>query len=77
MQDTSRNPYNRPIVSNGVGDLNVLYANDTLAETGYNEIAVLSNGFQVCANDSNGNASGGTFIYMAFASNPFRNSNAF
>ena len=35
----------------------------------------LSNGFKIRNSDSGYNASGGTYIYLAFASNPFVNSN--
>jgi hypothetical protein len=33
----------------------------------------LSNGFKFRTSDSATNASGGTYIYMAFAENPFKN----
>ena len=44
--------------------------------TTISEIAVdfLSNGFKVRTTDAGKNASGGTYIYMAFAENPFKNS---
>ena len=35
---------------------------------------ILSNGFKLRTNNNNGNASGKTYIYMAFAENPFVNS---
>jgi hypothetical protein len=34
----------------------------------------VSNGFKTRSSDTNTNASGGTYIYMAFAENPFKNS---
>jgi hypothetical protein len=37
---------------------------------------ILSNGFKVRSSDSNFNGSGNTIIGMAFAENPFKNSNA-
>jgi hypothetical protein len=37
----------------------------------------LSNGFKIRGTQNANNNSGSTFIYMAFASNPFKNSNAF
>jgi hypothetical protein len=36
----------------------------------------LSNGFKVRTSDGDANTSGGTWIYMAFAENPFKYSNA-
>jgi hypothetical protein len=36
-------------------------------------IDFLSNGFKVRSTDIESNASGGTYIYMAFAENPFKN----
>jgi hypothetical protein len=44
-----------------------------------NPLAVdfLSNGFKIRGTQNANNNSGSTFIYMAFASNPFKNSNAF
>jgi len=48
-----------------------LKPNDSTAELGFNEIDILSNGFKCRASDTHGNASGGTYIYMAFADNPF------
>ena len=51
-----------------------LVANDSLAEsTGSGNVASdeLSNGFKIRGTSSSLNTSGGTYIYMAFASNPF------
>jgi hypothetical protein len=67
MIDTSRAPIN---VSN-----NPLYANVADAEyTGsvYDK-DLLSNGFKIRGTNGGQNASGGTYIYMAFAENPFKN----
>lgn len=51
-----------------------LLAEASNAEGNYNGgVDFLSNGFKLKAT-ANGNASGGTFIFMAFAENPFRNS---
>ena len=36
-----------------------------------NQLDFLSNGFKMRASNDGGNASGGTYIYMAFAENPF------
>ena len=66
MVDTARNPFN-------VVDKQ-LYANYAFAEAGAsNTIDGLSNGFKLRDLGSAFNASGGNYIYMAFAENPFRN----
>jgi hypothetical protein len=67
--DTSRDTYN---VAG-----NVLYPNLSNAESGvvwFNDI--LSNGFKLRVTGANQNASGGTYIYAAFAENPFKYANA-
>ena len=54
-----------------------LYPNGSYAETGAAGSArsdFLSNGFKIRANSGGINASGGTYIYMAFSENPFKNS---
>jgi hypothetical protein len=68
--DTARNTYN---------SLNLaLYADLSDAEYTYSaQINVLSNGFNLVGTASGGNSSGATYIYAAFASNPFKYSNAF
>jgi hypothetical protein len=70
MVDTSRNTYNLTDLS--------LYANLSDAEgaSASHCIDILSNGFKCKGVGTNINASGGTYIYAAFASNPFKNSNA-
>jgi hypothetical protein len=51
----------------------ILYANLSNAEdVGTDGIDMLSNGIKMRNTYSNLNASGGTYIYMAFASNPFK-----
>ena len=67
MVDTSRNTYNLTDLS--------LYANLTDAEgaSASHCIDILSNGFKCKGVGTNINASGGTYIYMAFAENPFKN----
>jgi len=67
--DSSRNPYN-------VEDL-YLYPNSSAAEAGSGtpRIDFLSNGFKI-RNTGQSNVSGETIIYMAFASNPLKYSNA-
>ena len=67
--DTSRNTYNL--------SKNVLYANLADAEytstgAGFDNIDILSNGFKPRQTNSGINASGSTYIYMAFAENPFK-----
>jgi len=53
----------------------VLQANDSVAEatSANNPIDFLSNGFKCRGAGLTTNASGGTYIYMAFAENPFKN----
>ena len=68
--DTSRNTYNL--------STNVLYANLADAEytstgAGFDNIDILSNGFKPRQTNSGINASGSTYIYAAFAENPFKN----
>jgi len=67
--DSSRNTYN---VAG-----NVLYSNSSAAEATGAGMNFMSNGFKFY-NDTGAsvNASGGSYIYMAFAENPFKNSNA-
>ena len=49
-----------------------LYPNLSSAEaTGDNAIDILSNGFKMRSSNGDSNASGGTYIYMAFAESPF------
>jgi len=48
-----------------------LSPNITAAETGATEIDILSNGFKIRASGTGHNQSGGTYIYMAIAENPF------
>jgi hypothetical protein len=68
MWDSSRDTYN-------VGDKR-LVANDTASEynNGNGLIDFLSNGFKPRVNHISNNSSGATYIYMAFAENPFKNS---
>ena len=67
IYDTSRNLYNL--------SGSYLQPNNADAEgTESNGIDILSNGFKQRNTFSNLNASGNTYIYMAFAENPFKNS---
>jgi hypothetical protein len=70
IHDTARDTYN---VSN-----RNLYPNLNAAEevqTTWNQ-DIVSNGFKTRGTSTELNASGGTYIYMAFAENPFKVSNA-
>jgi hypothetical protein len=64
--DTARNTYNV------VGE--DLYPNDSLAGNNDFTMDILSNGFKIRGSGANINASGGTYIYAAFAETPFKNS---
>lgn len=66
IHDTSRAPYNLTI--------NELYSDTADAEyTGTNDsFDLLSNGFKPRSAGTPTNASGGTYIYVAFAENPFK-----
>ena len=69
MYDNKRNPHN--VVTNRLG------ANLSSEEStsGSIDIDFLSNGFKMRNSTADWNASGGTYIYMAFAESPFVNSN--
>jgi hypothetical protein len=67
--DTSRQGYNT--------EGPYLLPNSSGAEGTYANINVLSNGFQQTSTAGGDNASGGTFIYAAFATTPFKNSLGF
>ena len=64
--DSSRNTYNTMP--------NVLYPNLSNAEAGSDQIDFLSNGFKLRTSNNNGNITGNTYIYAAFAESPFKNS---
>jgi hypothetical protein len=67
--DSTRNPYNVANTS--------LYPDLSNAENSSFEARdYLSNGFKLRTTDQNSNQSGQTFIYAAFAENPFKNANA-
>ena len=64
MLDTKRSPHNLMI--------NELYANHPNVESqNGRDIDCLSNGIKIRSSSAEINASGGTYIYMAFAENPF------
>jgi hypothetical protein len=69
INDSSRNPSN-------VANL-ALYPNLANAETSTFALKdLLSNGFKIRTTDGNSNTNGGTYIYAAFAENPFKYANA-
>jgi hypothetical protein len=72
ITDTARNPYNNTTVA--------LRPNSNVTESTVGTVYVqpVSNGFKIRsgASSGNNNPSGGTIIYLAFAENPFKNSNA-
>ena len=68
MWDSSRNTYN--VVTNA------LWANLSDAENNTAMVDLVSNGFKLRLSSSAMNGSGTTFIYMAFAENPFKYANA-
>jgi hypothetical protein len=65
LHDTSRSPFN-------LAD-KVLFPNRADAEATQNGIDILSNGFKTRTSGSNHNTNGSTYIYAAFAENPFKN----
>jgi hypothetical protein len=64
IHDTARDTFN--VCSKG------LQPNLSNAEASFNFVDILSNGFKLRASDTSGNASGNTYIYMAFAEYPFK-----
>lgn len=70
VYDTERDTYND-------GSANLLWDNLANAETALaHDIDILSNGFKLRSTDTDSNASGGTYIFMAFAETPFQYSRA-
>jgi hypothetical protein len=71
IMDSSRETYN--VEQNGLAPNN---ANPESTYSGYPQVDFLSNGFKIRANNANAywnNISGNTYIYAAFAENPFQN----
>jgi len=54
---------------------NYLFPNSTQIESALQRFDFLSNGFKIRTTDTGDNASGGTYIYMAFAENPLVGTN--
>ena len=67
--DTSRNLYNVTTARLWADLANAEDATDNVCD-------ITSNGFKLRSTNTNTNASGGTYIYMAFAENPFNSSRA-
>jgi hypothetical protein len=66
MLDSARDPFNLAT--------KLQRANENLAEeTSFASMDILSNGFKLRVSVAESNANGGTYIYMAFAENPFKN----
>ena len=63
MKDHKREPYNQ-------ADANI-YPNASNVEGDTNGIDILSNGFKCRTSGAGSNASGATYIYMAWAEHPF------
>ena len=69
VRDSTRNPHNRTNLT--------LFPHTTGAEdSGSVDFDLLSNGFKLRNTNGSTNASGGTYIYMAFASHPFSTARA-
>lgn len=68
IYDAARSTYNQPAAA--------LYPNLVNVEDTSHPSDFLSNGFKLRSTGADSNASGGTFIFMAFAENPFKYANA-
>jgi len=73
VHDSARTPYNL--------NTNTLFLDLANAESTAELVStygkdMLSNGFKIRASHGTHNSSGATYIYMAFAENPFKYSNA-
>ena len=70
MFDIKRNPSNVANLKLGA-NLAVAENGSDLGTTSQNNIDILSNGFKMRTSNTDTNASGNTYIYMAFAEHPF------
>ena len=70
MFDSTRNPYN---AANFELSANLSDAEYTANTSQYTLFDFLSNGFKLRTGSLEGNSNGQTYIYMAFAENPFKN----
>jgi len=73
ITDTSRDTYN---VSGLCLEANLSNAESTNGGAFSSQSDILSNGFKIRNSGTGANGSGGTYIYMAFAENPFKYANA-
>jgi hypothetical protein len=69
VTDSTRYTYN-------TGSANRLYPSGAYAEDTGMSLDLTSNGFKLRGSYGDGNTSGGTYIYAAFAENPFNYSRA-
>jgi len=70
--DTSKNWFNHDSKRLGYNPQNeYLHSNLAVTEVASTELDMLSNGFKFLNSGSGHNGSGGTYIYLAFAENPF------
>jgi hypothetical protein len=67
--DTTRNPYNSSAEAG-------LWPNASDSEANYSTIDMLSNGVKIRETSATVNGNGNTYIYAAFAENPFKYANA-
>ena len=76
IHDTKRDPHNvankKLAPNSNYQENNASYIGSSSQDT----IDILSNGFKMRSNNNHTNISGGTFIYLAFAESPFKNSRA-
>ena len=70
MYDVKRNPGNVRNLKLGA-NLNVAENGSDLGNTSQNNIDILSNGFKMRTSNTDTNVDGDTYVYMAFAENPF------
>jgi len=74
MYDTARSPTNAADKKLSANDNSAENANSAVGGVGYNDIDIVSNGFKLRTNNGATNSSKVTYIYMAFAENPFTTS---
>ena len=71
MYDIKRNPFNPVNLKLAANEISQHGANSRIGGVGYNDIDIFSNGFSLRTNNGSTNSSKVTYIYMAFAENPF------
>jgi hypothetical protein len=72
IQDGARNAYNVVDLKLAANTSNAENDLGTIGDTSQNTLDFLSNGFKCRTSNAGTNASGGTFIYCAFAESPFQ-----